>query len=42
MISKEDLIKNKKASGRYQDLADVEDFEQEKGKKDKRGRRSIP
>lgn len=29
-ISKEDLIKNKKASGRYQDLADVEGFEQEK------------
>ena len=26
LISKEDLIKNKKASGRYQDLADVEYF----------------
>lgn len=29
-ISKEDLIKNKKASGRYRDLADVEGFEQAK------------
>ena len=28
-ISKEDLIKNKKASGRYRDLADIESFDQE-------------
>ncbi len=27
MISKEDLIKNKKASGRHRDLADIEYFE---------------
>ena len=27
VISKEDLIKNKKASGRYRDLADAEDLE---------------
>jgi hypothetical protein len=27
-ISKEDLIKNKKASGRYRDLADIESFEE--------------
>jgi hypothetical protein len=39
-ISREDLIKNKKASGRYQDLADVEDFEQEKKQKGKRNTRS--
>ena len=29
IISKEDLIKNKKASGRYRDLADIESFDQE-------------
>ncbi len=29
MIAKEDLIKNKKASGRHRDLADVESFEEE-------------
>ncbi len=30
MIAKEDLIKNKKASGRHRDLADIESFEEEK------------
>jgi len=29
IISKDDLIKNKKASGRYRDLADIESFEEE-------------
>lgn len=28
IISKEDLIKNKKASGRHRDLADIESFEE--------------